>query len=885
MNQTPENEETPQLPPNEPGKTHNDPGYDASDIRVLEGIEGIRKRPAMYIGDTTPRGLHHLVYEVVDNSIDEAVNAFATVIIVRINADGSITITDDGRGIPVGPMPDMENRSALEVVLTEIHAGGKFDRSSGYKTGTGGLHGIGVTAVNALSEWLEAEVRREGHVWTMDFARGVVMSGLKQLGKSERTGTKITFRPDPQIFPDTKFSYDVLHKRLQELAFLTPGARILISDERTGQSDEFQYQDGIREFVKHLNRTENALFPDVIGIDGRIDDTEVRVALQYNDGYSENVRAFANNIGNLEGGTHLSGFKSALTRSINAYGKRMNIFKDYVPQGDDFREGLTAVISVRLSDPQFEGQTKTKLGNSEVEGIVTSVVNDGLNKFFEENPSVAKLVATKGLRAAEAREAAKKAREMVRRKGQVTSSGLPEKLRDCRSRELSLTELYLVEGDSAGGSADTGRDSNTQAILPLRGKILNVEKAQLIKVLDNEEIINIFKAVGVPPGAQLDDVTKRRYGKLVLMTDADIDGSHIRTLLLTFIFRHLRELVEQGCVYIAQPPLYKVTQKKTVRYVQTREEMNSELLEVGSADSALEFQDGKKQTYDGTKLQELIALIGQLEEPFETLERRGIELEWLVAHHGTPDGLLPRYRVYVGRNEHWFVDKDGRDKFLADEEAKRGEQLEVADDETVAGGPPPAGQIRAGQPQTSPPRPGQSQPAKGRAGQSEAAPPQPGQPQAGRNGHPEHADESRLQVVDLHEVRIINRVLTALRPYGITLQDFIPAGHRNGEPVFPQRIHKDDSTLPLSSLRDLLPKLREIGERGRRVTRFKGLGEMDPADLWETTMDPAKRILLQVTMQDAAAADEIFRVLMGDHVEPRRDFIEKHALDVRDLDI
>ncbi|HXY34425.1 MAG TPA: DNA gyrase subunit B [Planctomycetaceae bacterium] len=828
------------------GQTHNDPAYDASDIRVLEGIEGIRKRPAMYIGDTTPRGLHHLVYEVVDNSIDEAVNGFASVIIVRINADGSCTVTDDGRGIPVGAMPDMENRSALEVVLTEIHAGGKFDRTSGYKTGTGGLHGIGVTAVNALSEWLEAEVRREGHVWTMDFARGVVMSGLKQLGKSDRTGTKITFKPDPQIFPDARFSYDVLHKRLQELAFLTPGTRILISDERTGQSDDFQYSDGIVEFVKHLNRTETPLTPDVIRIEGSVDQTEVRVALQYNDGYSENVRAFANNIGNIEGGTHLSGFRSALTRAINNYGKRENLFKDFAPQGDDFREGLTAVISVRLPDPQFEGQTKTKLGNSEVEGIVTSVVNDGLNRFFEENPSAAKLIAAKGLRAAEAREAARKAREMVRRKGQLTSSGLPEKLRDCRSRELSLTELYLVEGDSAGGSADTGRDSSIQAILPLRGKILNVEKAQLVKVLDNEEILNIFKAVGVPPGAQLEDVTKRRYGKLVLMTDADIDGSHIRTLLLTFIFRHLRELVEQGCVYIAQPPLYKVTQKKTVRYVQTHEEMNGELLQLGSADTELEFSDGQPRRFKDKPLQELIALIGQLEEPLETLERRGIELHWLVTHHKSPEGLLPRYRVFVGREEHWFADKDQLDKFLAEEEAKRGEQFEIADDETVSAG---------------------------------------SRPQAGKNGHAEPHADTRLQVVDLHEVRVINRALAALKPYGITLADFVPAGHRNGEPIYPQRIHKDDATVPLSSLRELLPKLRKIGERGRKVTRFKGLGEMDPEDLWDTTMDPAKRVLLKVTMEDAAAADEIFRVLMGDHVEPRRDFIEKHALDVRNLDI
>jgi DNA gyrase subunit B len=826
------------------GTSHNDPGYDARDIRVLEGIEGIRKRPAMYIGDTTPRGLHHLVYEVADNSIDEAVNGFASVIIVRINADGSISVTDDGRGIPVGPMPDMGNRSALEVVLTEIHAGGKFDRTSGYKTGTGGLHGVGVTAVNALSEWLEAEVRREGHVWTMDFARGEMMSGLKQLGKSERTGTKVTFKPDPTIFPDTKFSYDVLHKRLQELAFLTPGVRILISDERTGQSDEFQYKDGIVEFVKHLNRTENPLFPDVISIDGRVDANEVRVAMQYNDGYSENVRAFANNIGNIEGGTHLSGFRSALTRSINNYGKRENIFKEAVLTGDDFREGLTAVIAIRIPDPQFEGQTKTKLGNSEVEGIVTSVVNDGLNKFFEENPAVAKLIATKGLRAAEAREAAKKAREMVRRKGQLTSSGLPEKLRDCRSRELRLTELYLVEGDSAGGSADTGRDSNTQAILPLRGKILNVEKAQLVKVLDNEEIINIFKAVGVPPGAQLDDITKRRYGKLILMTDADIDGSHIRTLLLTFIFRHLRELVQQGCVYIAQPPLFKVTQKKSVRYVQTGEAMNSELLDLGAAGTSLEFDNGEH--FDGDRLKKLIDLIGPIEEPFETLERRGIALEWLAAHHATPEGLLPRYRAYVGRNEHWFAGQPERDKFLAEEEAKRGEQFEIADDETVSA-----------------------------AAQSEP----------GRNGHPEPAQESRLQVVELHEVRIINHVLEALKPFGIGLKDFIPAGNRNGEPYYPKHIRNDDATLPLSSLRDLLPKLRKIGERGRQVTRFKGLGEMDASDLWDTTMNPENRILLQVTMDDAAGADEIFRVLMGDHVEPRREFIEKHALDVRDLDV
>ncbi|HUG20371.1 MAG TPA: DNA gyrase subunit B, partial [Planctomycetaceae bacterium] len=543
--------------------------YDSSSIKHLKGIEGIRMRPAMYIGDTTARGLHHLVFEVVDNSIDESVNKYASRIQVTLHSDGSVSISDDGRGIPVDPMGDKDPRAALEVVLTEIHAGGKFDRDSGYKTGTGGLHGVGITAVNALSEWLEAEIRRQGHVWTMAFGRGKKTEEIKQVGNSDKTGSKLTFKPDPEIFPETRFNYDTLAKRLQELAFLTPGVRIKIVDERTGQSEEFHYENGIIEFVKHLNRTETPIFSDVIQIESEQDGMQVNVAIQYTDGYNESVRAFANNIYNLEGGTHLSGFRTALTRTINSYGKREGIFKDNIPTGDDFREGLTAVITVRIPDPQFEGQTKTKLGNSDVEGLVNSIVGEGLSKYFEENPAIAKTIANKGLRALEAREAAKKAREMVRRKGALTTGGLPEKLRDCRSRELDITELYLVEGDSAGGSADTGRDSNTQAILPLRGKILNVEKAQLVKVLDNAEISNIFKAIGIPPGAELADISKRRYGKFIIMTDADVDGSHIRTLLLTFVFRHMRKLVQEGCVYIAQPPLYKVIQKKKIRYVQT----------------------------------------------------------------------------------------------------------------------------------------------------------------------------------------------------------------------------------------------------------------------------------------------------------------------------
>ena len=817
--------------------------YSQDSIRALKGIEGIRTRPAMYIGDTTLRGLHHLVYEVVDNSVDEAVNKFATTILVKINVDGSCSCIDDGRGIPVGPMKDMENRSALEVVLTEIHAGGKFDRKSGYKTGTGGLHGVGITAVNALSEWLEAEIRREGHVWTMDFARGVMTHGLQRLGASDTTGTKITFKPDGGIFPDTKFVYDTLAKRLQEVAFLNAGIRIKIVDDRTGQSDEYLYHEGITEFVKHLNRANTALFPQVIRIQGRDDahNTEVDVALQYTDGDSEIVRSFANNINNLEGGTHLSGFRSALTRTVNAYGKKAEFFKDYVPTGEDLKEGLTVVIAVRVPDPQFEGQTKTKLGNSEVEGIVTSVVNEGLSKFFEENPGVAKIICSKAVLAAEAREAARKARELVRRKGTLTSAGLPDKLRDCRSRSLDDTELYLVEGDSAGGSADTGRDSATQAIMPLRGKILNVEKAQLVKVLDNAEVSNIFKAIGVPPGAELEDINKRRYGKLILMTDADVDGSHIRTLLLTFLFRHMRGLVEHGCIYIAQPPLYRVQQRTKVRYVDTHENMMRELFELGLEGAALHVDDGT--VFEGDNMRKMVAIVRQLEEPLEAMERRGLDLRQLSARYATADGYLPRYRVFLGRDQHWFSTKEEMDVFISAEELKRGTELKVATEVSEALAPTVEGEPKAELP------------------------------------------DDNIQVTDLHEVRTINDLLRQLRDYGIKLKDLTPAGNRNGEPYYPFTIVNEDGDTKLGSLRDVGLQLRKLGEKGLRITRFKGLGEMDPSELWETSMDPEKRVLLQVTMNDAAGADELFRLLMGDTVEPRREFIEKHALEVKDLDI
>ncbi len=810
--------------------------YSEKNIRALEGIEGIRLRPDMYIGDRGSRGLHHLVFEVVDNSIDEAVAGYATWVSVKINVDGSVSIIDDGRGIPVGAMADQGGKSALEIVLTKIHAGGKFDRQGGYKTGTGGLHGVGITAVNALSEWLSAEIRREGHVWTMDFARGTRTTELTKLGLADVTGTKITFKPDSTIFTESKFVFDVLAKRLQELAFLNAGIHIRLADERTEQSEEFHYPDGLREFVKHLNRTETTLYSDILSIEGEVEGVKVMVCLQHNDGFSETVRAFANNIYNMEGGTHLSGFRSALTRAINNYGKRENLFKDIDTTGDDFREGLVCVIAVRVPHPQFEGQTKTKLSNGEVEGIVNSIVFEGLTKFFEENPGIAKKICQKGAMAAEAREAARKSREMVRRKGALTSGGLPEKLRDCRSRELDITELYLVEGDSAGGSADTGRDSNTQAILPLRGKILNVEKAQLVKILDNAEIANLFKAVGIPPMAELEDVTKRRYGKIILMTDADVDGSHIRTLLLTFLFRHMRALVEHGCIYIAQPPLYRVIQKNKTRYVQTHDMMMTELIELGMNGTRLvDPNDGF--TFEGESLRHVVNLMRRLAEPVELLERRGISLKSLEPLLNA-NFKLPQYRVTISRTDHWFHAREEVEAFLQSEAARRGSELNMANSDAQ---PVPAETTKL--------------------------------------------VEGAAQLTDLHEIRTLNDVLSDLRGIGIQFRHLIPAGMRDGELVFPFRIEQEKSVLKLQSLRELLEKLRALGEDGLTVTRFKGLGEMDPEELWETSMEPSARTLLQVRMDDAAAADEMFRVLMGDQVEPRREFIEKHALDVKDLDI
>ena len=802
--------------------------YSAEDIQHLKGVEGIRTRPAMYIGDTGAPGLHHLVYEVVDNSIDEAVNGFASEIEVQINLDESISVVDNGRGIPVDAVKG-DGRSALEVVLTEIHAGGKFNRESGYRVGTGGLHGVGITAVNALSTWLRAEIRRNGFVWVMDFEKGRAASELRQLGRADSTGTRLTFLPDPTIFSETRYSLDTLSRRMRELAFLTPGIKITIRDERVGQTETFHFEDGLVEFVRYLNRTQTPLTADVFRTVDEEDSVVVEAAMQYNDGYTENVLTFANNIFNPDGGTHLSGFRAALTRTMNNYAKAGNLFKEITPVGEDFREGLTAIVSVRVPDPKFTSQNKVKLTNAEVESAVQTVVGNAFNRYLEENPSIAKKLVAKAIMAAEAREAARKSRDMVRRKGALTTGGLPEKLRDCRSRDLESTELYLVEGDSAGGSADTGRDSSIQAILPLRGKILNVEKAQLVKVLDNTEISNLFRAIGLSPAGGDDemDISKRRYGKIIVMTDADVDGSHIRTLLLTFLFRHMRELVQNGHIYIAQPPLFRVIQRKQVRYVQTHQQMMSELISLGMTGARL-IVKADNTPFEGENLRRLVDLAERMEQPLELLERRGIDIRYLLKFNSEEKSRLPRYRVLYSDTERWFLERDEAEAFVRNLQ-------------------PPE------------PAPGDVAPATQRT--------------------------VNAQLVDLHEIKTLNEVFQQLRDYGFLVADFSPACVRIAEPVYPFILERDDDRVPLTSLRDLLEELRHLGEKGLTVTRFKGLGEMNSEELWDTSMDPEKRTLLQVRMEDAAAADEIFRVLMGDAVEPRREFIEKHALDVRQLDI
>jgi len=804
--------------------------YDESKVQVLEGTDHVRRRPAMYIGDTGLRGLHHLVYEVVDNAIDEAMAGFCSSIEVRIGADGSVSVEDDGRGFPVG-MKEEYNMPAIELCLTRLGAGAKFDHDS-YKV-SGGLHGVGVSVVNALSEWMEVQTHRDGRVWAIGFERGRTTRPLEAVGETRRTGTRVQFKPDATIFAETEFHYDVLARRLRELAYLNSGLRITLVDERQDKEEVFCFEQGLRQFVEHLNEGKQALHPTVCF--QREDPAQrliCEVAFQYADGYSETLLSFANNINTVEGGEHLSGFRSALTRAVNAYARKSNLLKpnDPTPQGEDIREGLTAIISVKVPDPQFEGQTKTKLGNSEVGTFVETAVGEMLGNYLEEHPAEAKRLVSKAVQAALAREAARKARETAR-KSALSGSGFSRKLVDCSSRDVASTELYIVEGDSAAGSAKGYRDARTQAILPIRGKILNVEKARLHKVLSHEEIVEIIRALGTGIGAEEFDISKLRYGRIILMTDADVDGSHIRTLLLTFFFRHLRPLIDAGRVYIAQPPLYQITKGKQVEYALDEAELNARLSRLGLEGARLEVRrpGAAVQRVESPRLAELLALVEEIERQARILARRGIALRRFIAQRDST-GRLPVVRAVVGGQEHLLYTEEEFQAFRR-EHAARGEQVV------------------------------------------------------------KH---------DLVEARTLQRCLERLTEFACTVEDlFLSREERvTGElsPAVFVLCGEGGLTIEVTNLLELPAAVRSLGARGRETKRFKGLGEMNKEELWETTMNPATRVMRRVIVGeagddpeqsaiDAAEADTMFSILMGDDVERRRRFIEDNAVKVKNLDV
>lgn len=737
--------------------------YKAEDIKILKGLEGVRKRPAMYIGSTGIEGLHHLVYEVIDNSVDEALAGFCNLIEVILNKDGSCTVIDNGRGIPTGKHPeDPEGRTALEIVLTELHAGGKFE-SKAYKV-SGGLHGVGVSVVNALSEWLEVEVKRNGKVVRQRYSRGIPITPAEEIGWTEQTGTKITFKPDPEIFEITEFSREILSSRFKELSYLNRGLKIILRDERDGTVEEFVAEGGIVSFVEDLNKGKKVINPKPIYVTGQRDGVIVEIAIQYNEGYSEEILTFVNNINTREGGTHLVGFKSALTRTINSYAILKGLIKEGKESlsGDDVREGIVAVISVKIPEPQFEGQTKMKLGNSEVKGIVETILNDGLSRWLEENPIYAKRFVEKAKEAARAREAAKKAKELTRRKGILEDTTLPGKLADCTEKDPSQAELFIVEGDSAGGSAKQARDRRYQAVLPLRGKILNVEKARIDKMLTSEEIKTLITAIGGGIGKESFELEGIRYHKVILMTDADVDGAHIRTLLLTFFYRQMLPLIEKGHLYIAQPPLYRIKKGKWERYIQTEEEFYSFLMEIAQEELSVEVEEEVKKEF----LKHLFDY-GRLIEAFE--------------RKGFPSNHIERL-------------------------------LYLTDSELEAG------------------------------------------------------------IYNLRDFRLLREIVEKINKLGIKKDKEFTVTIKN-------------EVFKSSSLWQLYSKIMDVVKKGLAIQRYKGLGEMNPEQLWETTMDPERRTLLQVTVEDAQRANEIFTILMGDDVEPRKEFIVRHALEVRNLDI
>ncbi len=831
--------------------------YDAAQIDKLEGLEAVRKRPGMYIGDPDERGLHHMVFEVLDNSIDEHLAGYCTKIEVAVHVDGSVSVRDNGRGIPVDMHPKFK-MPAVELVLTNLHAGGKFGQGA-YKY-SGGLHGVGAKCVNALSDWFKVEVSRDGKVYAMGFERGKTTQKLEVIGEvksKKNTGTLITFAPDPTIFTiTTEFKFERLGSRLRELAFLNPGLEITLTDERgdTPKKETFLYKHGIEEFVKQLGENKQVIHPKPVVLSRQRDEVFVDVVLQYNDSYNDQILPFANSIPNPDGGTHLTGFRTALTKAVNQYAKSNGLLKDKDPaiSGDDVREGLICVLSIKLPNPRFESQTKVKLVNTEIDGIVNSVVYDGLMTFFDQNPPIAKRIFDKVLTAARAREAARKARETIR-KGALTGGGLPGKLADCSERDPDLTELYIVEGDSAGGSAKQGRDRRYQAILPIRGKLINVEKARLDQALKNTEIQSMITAIGTGIGKPRDentakdeasfDITKLRYGRIIIMTDADVDGSHIRTLLLTFFYRQMTELVRAGKIYIAQPPLYQIKRKKREEYVDDDIQLNKILISLGAEDVRLKNLADNKEL-SAAQLKDILESLERLAKLSESVRRHGGDFESYLAARDPKSGKLPVHLVKVreGNEEsvRYFHDQREVREFHEENldlnlfDAEMGQEL----------------------------LPLTTAPVKSNGG-----------------------IRRRAKLVELHESATIQKLITELARKGLKVDHYAASDH----PIFELIEGEGEKATvhPLFSIPEIHQKIVEIGRRGVQIKRFKGLGEMNAKELFNTTMDPEKRKLLKVDLNDdnAVDADKMFTILMGDVVEPRRQFIEDNALNVRNLDV
>jgi DNA gyrase subunit B len=819
--------------------------YRADKIKVLEGLEAVRKRPAMYIGSTGPAGLHHLVYEVVDNSIDEALAGFCRNISVTIHIDESVTVVDDGRGIPV----DMHEsgRPAAEVVLTVLHAGGKFENSA-YKV-SGGLHGVGVSVVNALSEWLELEIWRNGQVHTQRYERGTPAGDLYITGVTEKRGTKVTFKPDPTIFETLEFSFETLSQRLRELAFLNAGVTIRIEDERDGREHTFLYEGGIREFVEFLNKNRTPINEKPIYMSGQRDGIEVEIALQWNDGYTETTYTFANNINTTEGGTHLSGFKAALTRTINHYATRNNLAEKLTDSvsGDDIREGMTAIVSVKIPQPQFEGQTKTKLGNTEVKGIVEAIVNDRLGAFLEETPAVSRRIIAKAVDAALAREAARKARDLVRRKGALDNTALPGKLADCQERDPAKSEIYIVEGESAGGSAKQGRDRAFQAVLPIKGKILNVEKARFDKMLSHEEIRTIIAALGCGIGQDEFDAGKLRYHRVIIMTDADVDGSHIRTLLLTFFYRQMRDLVDRGHIYIAQPPLFRAKRGRQETFIKDERELEAFLIRRAAESRTVKSASGRE--ISGEQLERRLEQLMVFRKLLQVVERRGPARKVILAllEGGARDKTFWADRAAVSA--------------LAGHLSAPAVSASVADDT-----------------------------------EHQALAVVLEDRSAGYSRH-HRLDLDFVTTAEFRTLLASYQEIRDLMAFPVTIHTAAATTETEDEPdaeaveAVPDAAARQaarvarDADRTVESLDELVEYFVAAGRRSLTINRYKGLGEMNPDTLWETTMDPQKRTLLQVKADDHTEADLMFTTLMGDQVEPRRKFIEDNALDVKNLDI